>query len=69
MEHKSYLWHTNLREDGVRVELICPHGVGHPSKKLSKPGWQDWMSIHGCDGCCTKMGFLMTETAHLLKDK
>lgn len=39
-----------IREDGVRVEKICKHGVGHPVGAIGK--WENWMDIHGCDGCC-----------------
>ena len=35
-----------LRADG-RVEWICKHGVGHTVYGYS---------IHGCDGCCDKLG-------------
>ena len=37
-----------VREDG-RIEEVCEHGVGHPVGHLRR--WQDWMYIHGCDGC------------------
>lgn len=49
----------NLPEDRIirasgLVERLCEHGIGHPDKsvtnKVSK--WEDWMEIHGCDGCC-----------------
>jgi len=32
--------------DSHRMELICPHGVGHPVP---------WSTVraHGCDGCCS----------------
>jgi hypothetical protein len=48
-----------VREDG-RLERICKHGIGHtvghldPKMRLA----EDWIWIHGCDGCCrdyTKM--------------
>lgn len=43
----------NIRTDG-RVEMICPHGVGHTidaPKKYKKKLGKYW-SVHGCDGCC-----------------
>ena len=42
-------WPLIRREDGLRVEIVCPHGVGHPVKSLSM-GWKAWMDVHGCDG-------------------
>ena len=39
------------RGDG-RIEAICEHGVGHCIAVLGP--WQEWMGIHGCDGCCAK---------------
>lgn len=44
---------TILREDG-RLEKSCEHGVGHPVGHLFPGEWQDWMHVHGCDGCCSK---------------
>lgn len=41
------------RGDG-RVEVMCPHGVGHPERSLSTPFWLSWMGVHGCDGCCSQ---------------
>lgn len=45
-------WPIINRGDG-RVEIQCPHGVGHPSHHLST-NWSSWMGIHGCDSevCC-----------------
>lgn len=57
-------WHVGRRLDG-RVEVICPHGVGHPSKRLTKVPWQRWMDVHGCDGCCLSQSaaFALAELA------
>ena len=44
-----------IREDRRRIERICEHGVGHPIGATDK--WEDWMGVHGCDGCCQKEGF------------
>lgn len=46
-------WQRIHRADG-RVELVCPHGIGHVSKRLTETRrrWQDWMQVHSCDGCC-----------------
>lgn len=38
-----------IREDG-RVERLCTHGVGHPIGHTRR--WEEWMGMHGCDGCC-----------------
>ena len=38
-----------VREDG-RIERVCAHGVGHPIGHRRR--WDDWMGVHGCDGCC-----------------
>lgn len=54
------------REDG-RTEILCPHGVGHPSQMLSRGKWEDWMSTHGCDGCCSSDDWRQAETLHLLR--
>ena len=58
-------WPTNLREDG-RMEIICPHGVGHPVKSLSRNWDEAWMGVHGCcsDGCCGLVIFALAELAH-----
>jgi hypothetical protein len=59
-------WPTINRFDG-RIEIMCPHGVGHPSKILSTRNWQDWMEVHGCDGCCDTAAFALAEMAHAKK--
>lgn len=65
-ESFMFEWPAVMREDGVRVEIICPHGVGHPSKQLSSIKWNDeWMHIHGCDGCCSTAAFALAELNHL----
>lgn len=38
-------WPTHWREDRRIMEVICPHGVGHPPTE-----GRSW--VHGCDGCC-----------------
>lgn len=43
-------WPTHWRSDwGGFMEVICPHGVGHPAPEETRPGGFG----HGCDGCCT----------------
>mgnify|MGYP001580031905 CR=1 FL=1 len=62
-------WPAIMREDGRRMEIICPHGVGHPVKSLSR-NWDDsWMGVHSCDGCCYKAEFALSELAHQAKVK
>lgn len=51
------------RMDG-RVELVCKHGVGHPSRALQVRTWQDHDGIHGCDGCCGGEDFIEAERMH-----
>lgn len=42
-------WPTNWRTSwGGFMEVICPHGVGHPAPEETRPGGFG----HGCDGCC-----------------
>jgi len=43
-------WTRLTRMSGL-VELVCEHGVGHPSRRLTHR-WRDVDGIHGCDGCC-----------------
>lgn len=47
------------------VELICTHGVGHPSSVgtllLGKGTFTDVDHKHSCDGCCKDDAFLRTE--------
>lgn len=49
-----FLKRSIIREDG-RVEKPCSHGIGHPIGHLKK--WEEWMGVHGCDGCCLREGF------------
>lgn len=61
-------WPTINRGDG-RIEIMCPHGIGHVSEKLSKARypkqWNDsWMRVHGCDGCCNLAVFYLAEMSH-----
>jgi len=37
------------------VEDTCKHGVGHPNSKwLADHPKLGHLSIHGCDGCCSR---------------
>lgn len=43
-------WPTNWRTSwGGFMEVICPHGVGHPAPEEMRKGGMG----HGCDGCCS----------------
>ena len=61
-EKEVTTWSTEQRADG-RLELVCGHGVGHPSYNLTKRrvDWQKHMGIHGCDGCCGLPSFKQYE--------
>lgn len=44
-----------LRETTL-IERVCPHGIGHPdpdSVAYFTRNGQEYMGIHGCDGCCS----------------
>ena len=45
-------WPLNWRQDRGILEVLCPHGVGHPTPAQveSDPD----TATHGCDGCCTE---------------
>lgn len=60
-EHSMRLFATNWRDGGPfdvkppHMERICPHGVGHPDPDdvaYHKAHGRDYISVHGCDGCC-----------------
>lgn len=43
-------WPTNWRSSwGGFMEVICPHGIGHPAPEETRSGGFG----HGCDGCCS----------------
>lgn len=44
-------------DKGALVERTCPHGVGHPdpdsmSYLVARDKKNEWLGVHGCDGCC-----------------
>lgn len=39
-------WPTNWRSDAGFMEVLCPHGIGHPAPE------DRHQHMHGCDGCC-----------------
>ena len=41
------------RGDIALMERICPHGIGHPDPDDYLLTLRPYMSIHGCDGCCS----------------
>ena len=56
-------WRLLRRSDG-RVELVCAHGVGHVSERLTRHfsrKWERWMAVHGCDSCCSDPSFVEAE--------
>lgn len=48
-----------LRETTL-VERVCIHGVGHPDPDsvtyMNQATGQNSWGVHGCDGCCGKLG-------------
>lgn len=51
MVNWSLLWRADI---GV-AERICVHGTGHPDPDdvaYRKSTGDEWLSVHGCDGCC-----------------
>lgn len=53
-------WPTHWRSDwGGFMEVICPHGIGHPAPESNTTAGFG----HGCDGCCRLAdGPKMTDT-------
>lgn len=52
------MWHKVYRENGL-VEIMCEHGVGHPSHLMTPP--TRYYSTHGCCGCCSLAAFHLVE--------
>lgn len=55
-DHHMRGWRLIFRTDKYWLaERFCPHGIGHPdpdSLAYFKTLDQNWMGVHGCDGCC-----------------
>ena len=53
--HHMRTWRMHWRGDRGLMERLCPHGVGHPDPDQAGY-WRllnmEWMTVHGCDGCC-----------------
>ncbi len=49
--HHMLEWPQYWRSDRLIMEIICPHGVGHPDPDGI---FNEWDGIHGCcpEGCC-----------------
>jgi hypothetical protein len=53
-------WPLNWREDYGFMEVVCPHGVGHPTPAQAAfwrrvlPKRYDDLMLHGCDDCCAR---------------
>ena len=44
-----------FRRDKGIFEEYCEHGVGHPTpedRRFLQETNQEWLGVHGCDGCC-----------------
>jgi len=64
-------WYKRVRETGL-IEIVCPHGVGHPSWWLNNQAHRAYAGIHGCEGCCATPEFVKAEEAlyaHPLDDQ
>ena len=55
---QDYSIHVVHRENGL-IEIVCPHGIGHPSRKLTPPKF--YYGVHGCDGCCSLAAWALAE--------
>ena len=44
---------------GLCVERVCEHGIGHPVRTTRPvtPEEEQWVWVHGCDGCCARPEF------------
>jgi len=54
-DHHMKKWPLNWRDDTGVMERICPHGVGHPDPDDAAHNirmGREYLTIHGCDGCC-----------------
>lgn len=55
-KHHMRDWDIIVRMDKFSlIERQCSHGIGHPdpdSLDYFLLQGQDWMGVHGCDGCC-----------------
>lgn len=53
-DHHMVDWPIFIRASTL-VERICEHGVGHPDPDslayFVRIG-EEYMGVHGCDGCC-----------------
>ena len=68
-------WDLFPRTDG-RVEVVCPHGIGHTSHVLTERRgvmpMNRYFGDHGCDGCCGVPAFkefVAATTIYLESDK
>jgi len=58
-DHHMLDWPMVWRADAGKMERICPHGVGHPDPDdaaYRERVGEGHKNIHGCDGCCRKVG-------------
>lgn len=58
-------WPTHWRSDwGGFMEVVCPHGVGHPAPEEIRTGGTG----HGCDGCCIEAAWIDGEIVDRMKE-
>ncbi len=50
-----------------RVDLVCQHGISHPSEVLTAKEWEIPMGVHECDGCCKHKTFKEKEVLYYEK--
>lgn len=57
-DHHMRKWPLHWRDDRMIFERLCPHGIGHPDpdslyhERLAADGDEQYVGVHGCDGCC-----------------
>jgi hypothetical protein len=56
-DHHMIDFPTHWRMDKGIMERICPHGIGHPDPDDYSCKKDNYLTIHGCDGCCSPEGY------------
>lgn len=68
--HHMRAWPVHWRSDRGIIERLCEHGCGHPDPD-QYPYWratgQEYLAVHGCDGCCEPPGPLIVRASVALQ--